>query len=69
MRLQRHDWVECPTCGTRLWYGLKAETTGWTVYYECGDCCFETRAGRVAMDEVKSRDEAAKRARTMAERI
>lgn len=69
MHLRRHDWAECPTCGSRLWYGLKAEATGWTVYYECDDCCFEKRVGWVAMADVESRDDAANRAREMGAKL
>lgn len=65
MHLRRHDWAECPDCGSRLWYGLKAESTGWKVYYECNRCRFEKRVGRVPMAEVESRDDAAIRAKEM----
>lgn len=69
MHLQRHDSAECPTCDSLLWYGLKAEATGWKVFYECGDCCYEKRVGRVAMADVESRDDAVERAVDMETRL
>lgn len=65
MHLRRHESAECPTCGSLLWYGLKEEATGWTVYYECSECTFEKRVGRVAMADVESRDDAVKWAEEM----
>lgn len=65
MHLRRHDWAECPACGSRLWYGLKQEPTGWKVHYECSDCSFEKRVGWIAMSDVGNRDDAAQRAKEM----
>ena len=67
MQLVKHDTATCPTCGGALWFGTKPEGSGWKVYYECTACGFERRAGRVAMNEVESRDEAWDRAEAMGE--
>lgn len=67
MQMQRHDSATCPRCGSRLWFGLKSEATGWSVYYDCDDCGFEERVGWVAMADVSSRDEAHERAASMGE--
>ena len=69
MQMQRHDTSACPDCGSRLWLGLKAEATGWSVYYDCNDCGFERRVGRVAMADVSSEDEAWERATAMGDRL
>lgn len=69
MHLRRHGVAECPTCDSPLWYGLKAEATGWKVHYECGDCCFEKLVGRVALADVTSHDEVVKRAVDMGTRL
>lgn len=69
MHLRRHETAECPSCGSLLWYGLKAETAGWKVYYECVDCWFEKRVGRVVMADVESHNDAVKRALEMGNRL
>jgi|AntDeeMinimDraft_4_1070355.scaffolds.fasta_scaffold05772_2 RNase P subunit RPR2 len=65
MQMQRHDTATCLDCRARLWFGLAAETNGWTVYYECDECGFEERAGRISMAEVSGPDEAHCRAEAM----
>jgi len=69
MQMVRHDTATCPTCDSRLWFGISSEANGWTVYYECGECGFEQRAGRVAMRDIDSRDDVWDRAEEMGEVI
>jgi hypothetical protein len=69
MRTVKHDTATCPDCGTALWFGTNSEGSGWAVYYECADCQFERRAGRVTMEETDSRDALWDRAEKMGERF
>ncbi|WP_435119193.1 hypothetical protein [Halolamina sp. C58] len=69
MQMVKHDSATCAACGGALWFGTKSEGNGWKVYYECDDCGFERRAGRVTVDEVESRDEVRNRAEAMGEQF
>jgi hypothetical protein len=69
MRTVKHHTATCPDCGALLWFGAKSEGSGWTVYYECTDCTFERRAGRIGIEDTDSRDALWDRAEEMGEQF
>lgn len=60
MHLRRHPTARCPSCGDPIWFGLKAEGTGWKVLSNCraSHCAVEITAGYISMSDVTNTDEA-----------
>jgi predicted RNA-binding Zn-ribbon protein involved in translation (DUF1610 family) len=70
MTFTEHQSVTCPDCGEPLMYGMKEETTGWKVYYDCKEQCgWERSLGVIDMSEVADRDEMEARAEEMGEQF
>ena len=69
MQMERHDFANCPYCNQRLWFGVKEEGTGWSVYYECGECSFERMVGRISLADVDERCNVRTRAKRMGKRL
>lgn len=69
MQMERHDSATCPYCRQGLWFGVKEEGTGWSVYYECSDCSFERMVGRIPLQDVNERNEVRVQAKKMGERL
>ena len=68
MLLSEHDTASCDRCGSKMWYGLKEEPTGWKVFYVCDlptGCGSEWGIGRISRIDVESVDEAYRRAESM----
>ena len=62
MLLQQHPDATCPYCNRRLWFGTKAEPTGWKVFYVCHDdrgCGREWLRGRISRSSVERVDDVA----------
>lgn len=57
MQMERHDTASCPHCGSVLWFGVKEEGSGWSVYYECDECWFEEMVGYVSRSELGDSDD------------
>ena len=65
MLLQKHPEATCPFCNCRLWFGTKAESTGWKVFYVCNDadgCGREWFRGRIPRSSIETRDDVARKA-------
>ncbi len=65
MLLRKHPDARCPRCGSTLWYGLKAEATGWKINYDCvrpEGCGREFTPGRIDRSSVSGPDEAHRQA-------
>lgn len=65
MLMERHESANCPSCRSTLWFGTKEEATGWKVFYECEECPFERRVGRIPMSDVDDRNDLQSRAERM----
>lgn len=71
MLSRKHPDARCPRCGEPLWYGLKAEPTGWKVQYDCAGaegCGRELSPGRIPRSDVTTEDEAYRRAERLGSR-
>lgn len=68
METHRHDEATCPRCLSALYYGTKAESSCWKVYYLCADCDWEVMAGRVNRANISHQDELWKRAECLGTR-
>jgi hypothetical protein len=60
VNLRKHHDRACRWCDTRLWYGVKEESTGWKVFYVChtaDGCGREWYAGRIERKSIKNYDD------------
>ena len=69
MWMTGHPEATCPECGGGLLFGTKdTETTCYKVFYECSECTWDAKAGRVTLSEIDHQDEVDERARELGER-